>query len=275
MDLFKNGLNGFQLKLLALIFMTFDHIAYMFSGIIHVPIWFHIIGRISAPLFIFMVAEGMWHTRNRTKYILRLYFSSVGMAVLNNLANTFFPMPSGGLIINNIFATMFLITLFIHFGEKLISTFKAKDLIKGSLALLVLLIPFILTFVVVMMMSTLPHFVLQFIMTCIPTPLLVEGGLLWIVLGIGFYMCRGSKKKTGIFYVIFCIITFYLTTGMDLSLMNLFYINVQWLMILALPLLLLYNGQKGKGMRNFFYIYYPAHLYVLLGLSHLLYTFKN
>lgn len=50
MDLFKNGLNGFQLKLLALIFMTFDHIAYMFSGIIHVPIWFHIIGRISAPL---------------------------------------------------------------------------------------------------------------------------------------------------------------------------------------------------------------------------------
>lgn len=275
MDLFKKGLNGFQLKVLALIFMTFDHIAYMFSGVIQVPFWFQIIGRLSAPLFIFMVAEGMWHTRSRTKYIARLYFASVGMAVLNDLANTFFPMPRGGLIINNIFATMFLITLFIHFGEKMVTAFKTKDFKKGSLALLVLLLPFILTIVVVMTMSTLPHFVLQLVMTCMPTPLLVEGGLLWIILGIGFYLCRGSKKKIGIFYAIFCVITFYLTTGMDLSLMNLFYINVQWLMILTLPFLLLYNGQKGKGMRSFFYIYYPAHLYVLLGLSHLLYAFKN
>ena len=33
--------------------------------------------------------------------------------------------------------------------------------------------------------------------------------------------------------------------------------------ILALPLLLLYNGKRGKGHKRFFYIYYPAHVYVL------------
>ena len=34
-------------------------------------------------------------------------------------------------------------------------------------------------------------------------------------------------------------------------------------MILALPLLLLYNGKRGKWHKRFFYVYYPTHIYVL------------
>lgn len=34
-------------------------------------------------------------------------------------------------------------------------------------------------------------------------------------------------------------------------------------MWLALPLILLYNGQRGRGMKYLFYIYYPAHVYIL------------
>lgn len=283
MDFIKNGLNGFQLKILALIFMTFDHIAYMFSDIIHVPAWFHIVGRLSAPLFIFMVAQGMWHTRNRLKYMMRLYLASVAMAMMNQVANLYFPMPNGGLIINNIFATMFLITFFIYVGENMVIAFKNKSFKKGLGFLFMLPVPFIISFILLFIISSqmfinLGHLtrpILSASMIFIPNPLLVEGGILWIILGIGFYLCKGSKKKTGIFYTLFCLIVFLLSNGMDFSFENLFLINVQWLMILSLPILMLYNDQKGKGLRSFFYIYYPAHIYILLGLSHLLYTFIN
>ena len=35
----------------------------------------------------------------------------------------------------------------------------------------------------------------------------------------------------------------------------------------ALPLLSLYNGQRGSGSRWFFYWFYPLHMAVLYGLS--------
>ena len=38
----------------------------------------------------------------------------------------------------------------------------------------------------------------------------------------------------------------------------------------ALPLLSLYNGQRGSGSRWFFYWFYPLHMAVLYGLSTLI-----
>ena len=39
--------------------------------------------------------------------------------------------------------------------------------------------------------------------------------------------------------------------------------GIQWGMIGAVPLLLLYNGERGAGMKWFFYIYYPVHTWLL------------
>ena len=38
---------------------------------------------------------------------------------------------------------------------------------------------------------------------------------------------------------------------------------VQSLMALAAIPMALYNGERGKGMKNFFYIFYPAHIGLL------------
>ena len=43
------------------------------------------------------------------------------------------------------------------------------------------------------------------------------------------------------------------------------------LALLALPLLMLYSGRRGKwNMKYFFYIFYPAHLAILQGIAWLL-----
>ena len=44
--------------------------------------------------------------------------------------------------------------------------------------------------------------------------------------------------------------------------------GIQHYALLAVPLLLLYNGQRGKAkLKYFFYIFYPVHLVVLQGIA--------
>ena len=59
------GLSGNQLKIIALIAMTIDHIGLQFLP--HVTI-LRIIGRLAFPIFAYMIAEGCLHTRNRRRY---------------------------------------------------------------------------------------------------------------------------------------------------------------------------------------------------------------
>ena len=63
------GLSNNQLKILALIFMTIDHI-----GVRIFPKYqiLRIIGRLAYPIFAYMIAEGCRHTRNKKKYILTM-----------------------------------------------------------------------------------------------------------------------------------------------------------------------------------------------------------
>ncbi len=59
------GLSGNQLKLIALITMTIDHIgAYLLPQYTVL----RIIGRISMPIYAFLIAEGCRHTKNKFKY---------------------------------------------------------------------------------------------------------------------------------------------------------------------------------------------------------------
>ena len=63
------GLTGNQLKIIALITMTCDHV-----GVQLFPQWrfLRIIGRLALPIYAWMITEGCRHTRSRKKYLLRL-----------------------------------------------------------------------------------------------------------------------------------------------------------------------------------------------------------
>ena len=102
----RNGLDGFQLKLLALVIMTIDHIYYFGSSLTVMPEILTLIGRIAAPIFVFFVTEGFVHTHSRGRYLLRLYVCGVLMQFGNLLVNLCFPMQNGVIVINGIFTTM-------------------------------------------------------------------------------------------------------------------------------------------------------------------------
>ncbi|RHW65167.1 conjugal transfer protein TraX, partial [Clostridium botulinum] len=53
----EKGLTGFQLKLIGLFLMIFDHIHEMFGFTNNIPVAFNWVGRIVAPIFIFMTVQ--------------------------------------------------------------------------------------------------------------------------------------------------------------------------------------------------------------------------
>lgn len=268
--MFKKGLNAFQLKMIALICMVFDHIHYMLAAQLNIPYWFGIIGRLSAPIFIFITAYGMTFTRNRKKFMLRLYLASVLMAIGNALVNEYLPHPEGAMVINNIFATMFLITLYIVAIDGGIKAIKEKHLGKGLLCVFLFALP-ILTSLLGMQLMTINNLLLfKLYFTFVPGVLFVEGGFLFVILGVVFYFLRKFKTALLIFYTAFSAFIFWISSGGVFTFENLFQLNYQWLMILALPFILSYNLEKGRSSKWFFYVFYPAHVYGLLILSHII-----
>ena len=54
-----------QLKILAMVCMTIDHIAAM---LFPQAVWLRVIGRLAFPLFSYCIAEGCRYTRNKARY---------------------------------------------------------------------------------------------------------------------------------------------------------------------------------------------------------------
>jgi len=78
-------LNGFQLKLIALLLMFTEHASRYFHELLPdgVTLALTYAGRIVAPVFIFLAVEAFFKTSNRRRYITRLYTWALIMAVGN------------------------------------------------------------------------------------------------------------------------------------------------------------------------------------------------
>lgn len=63
------GLTNYYIKLLAAIFMVIDHVGYVFFP--EEPL-FRMVGRLSFPLFVWLLVQGEQHTRNVWRYGVRL-----------------------------------------------------------------------------------------------------------------------------------------------------------------------------------------------------------
>lgn len=68
-SVFHTGLTGNQLKIIALISMTIDHVGVQLLPNVHI---LRIIGRLAFPIFAYMIAEGCQYTHDRKKYLLAM-----------------------------------------------------------------------------------------------------------------------------------------------------------------------------------------------------------
>ena len=265
----QKGFSSFQIKIMALVLMVLDHIHYTFSGIYQVPLWFTMMGRLSAPLFIFATANGMRYTRNPVKYLMRLWAGSVFMGFGNELINSYFPLPGGGMIINNIFTTLFVICLII-FSIQRISICRKEN--RPFLQYIFLMLVPVFSSIIIFMTMFNPGllFITRGIMLFVPSILFCEGGIVLVALGVGLYLCNQDKKKIGIFYFLLSLLIFAMGYNPEIGVESMFLHNIQWYMVFALPFMLLYNKQKGLGMKYFFYAFYPVHIYILTILANII-----
>jgi len=69
-----------SIKIIAIIAMTIDHVTWKFCPgfqITPLLLFLHLIGRLAAPIMMFFIVEGYYHTKNIKKYIFRLFLFAI------------------------------------------------------------------------------------------------------------------------------------------------------------------------------------------------------
>ena len=221
----KTGLTGNQLKIIAMIAMTCDHVGVQIFPQLQ---WLRLVGRLAMPIYAFMIAEGCLHTRNRKKYLARL----LGMGVLCQVVY----LVAMGSLYQCILITFSLSVVLIWLQDR-----AEQEKTRKACTMLFAAVLFAF-FVCTVLPDLLPR-----------TDFRIDYGLPGVLLPVLIY----SAGTRG------------LLVGLALVALN--YGGNQWLSFLSVPLLMLYNGQRGKAnIGRFFYWYYPAHLVAVYGISLLL-----
>ena len=265
------GLSSTALKEIALALMLLDHIHYFFAFTGAVPEWFSMLGRVSAPLFLFCTVEGFAHTRDRKTYLLRLWALGAGMGVIQFLiglglgkrADGFYPMNG---ILRDLTVACLLWQGIDWLRQRRFG--RALALIGGvgvlwpavSLALMSVLPP----------VGQLPVYFLSW--TVLPSwTFSTDGGIAFILGGVLLYALRERRLAQALVWAAWALFTdlgsvlWLLQDGWGLG--RLLLTCYQWMEVFAAPVMLLYNGQRGAGHKKLFYWFYPVHVYVLYALS--------
>ena len=275
------GLSTSAIKWIALFFMTLDHIAAFGFEIPIVGRFYNplrLVGRIAAPLFLFALVQGLRHTSNRPRFLLRLYLAGVGAGLFVAVTDLLFGEIVGYITPGNIIFTFFYVALYSWAVEGLMDAARKRNWRGAALAALCCVLPF-LTQPLRLALWGLPRMedglaavflAHNLIDSFLPTLISVDYGWGMILLGVMLYFAKTKRRQCGVFAA-FCLVCmagavagrFYYPIQ-DFSYFTMvFFDPFQCRMALALPFMLLYNGQRGRGPKWFFYIYYPAHRYVI------------
>lgn len=216
------------LQMIALVTMTVDHIGYrLFPG----ADILRIIGRLSFPLFVFMLVEGFTHTRGRWKYLGRLAL----FALLSEVPYKIFTKGAYWWVYmladpwSNVFYELMLIFIAIW------SVHLAKE--KNKL-----------------------FFIITALCIAVAGFMGTMYGVYGILMGICFYIFRGKPW----------LITVCLAVLTGLYCLQHWSFFQMYAIAAAVPIYF-YNGQRGERLPKYFaYIFYPAHLLVISGMYSLL-----
>lgn len=235
------------LKIIALTAMFIDHFAAVFlynyirtageSGnaayltINNLVVFYYIcriVGRIAFPIYIFLLVEGLTHTRNQWKYALRMFvFAIISEIPFDLCFNISKNKLLGGQFIEfgyqNVFFTLF-IGLLVIIGIKEISCQNWNNLLKGLCKAFFIAAGALLAWV-------------------LKTDYSVMG-----VIAIAVMYIWKERRGVGSFFM--CIV---LLAG------NL----LEFAAFPAIIPISMYNGRKGISCKWLFYVFYLVHLFIL------------
>ena len=266
------GLSSSELKWIALVLMVLDHIHYMFAYTGLIPEWFSMAGRLSAPLFLFCLAEGFAHTHDRRKYFIKVYLIHLLMSGLLFLMMTgLVPVRPDGFYPMNGMMTSFSILMVV---------FQGMDWLgerRWGPGLAAVILPLAWPVLASMLMGMAPA--LQMPLSVLGYTFLPmwnsnpDAGIGTILTGILLYGFRKKRRvQAGVFaaftvlyYFFYALLVFSRFPEFHWTMM--FTTAYEWYGALAALLMLCYNGERGRGPKRFFYVFYPAHVYILYALS--------
>ncbi len=223
-------MSTFQIKILAILTMVIDHVGLFFFPQHHI---LRIIGRISFPLFAWMIANGAYHTNNIEQYLQRLFLLALLSQIPFTLANQIIGSP---LFYLNVVFTLFLGLLAIYLIKKTNSAFL-----------------WILTTLSCGILANIIH---------------SDYGAAGVFSVVAFYIFYKNKPMTILTQT---ILLFIIPAGILLAEMSqrinlsTYYMDSssEKIGLFALLPILLYNNKEGPKMKQLFYIFYPLQ-YILI-----------
>ena len=265
-------LDANAIKLIAIIAMTIDHIAWtIYPGYAMnwKPELMHIIGRITMPTMCFFIAEGFFHTRNVNKYMFRMFL----FALISHFAyvsewngfsdwRPFVPLYYSGIWQAIRFHDISFLNAY---------CFHSQTSVIWTLAwgLVMLRVEY---------SERIRSAWLKTLLICLICVVSFPGDWSCIasVLVLSFGTNRGHWLKQTL-WLIFYVGVF----GFLFPPFNLTYAFLDLSVVLSIPILALYNGKRDPNpkfnafMKWFFYVYYPLHLFILgiLHANHMLPTY--
>ena len=211
----------FVLKIIAMLTMVIDHSRYI------VPEFDNditkIIGRISFVLFTFILSEGIWHTKDRKKYLKRLTL----FAIVSQIPFMLFRTIVGRFVLLNILFT-FAIPMI---GIILIDKYNSKKM-KVVIGLICILLGLIIP---------------------------VDYGVYGVILVLAFYYSR-KTKWFDISYIVINL-CYYLDKFIEIKNFEILIPYIIGVLI-GYVILKFYNGKLGKKIK-FLYWFYPVHMLII------------
>ncbi|GHV79522.1 membrane protein [Spirochaetia bacterium] len=256
----KAAMNVTTIKIIAIVLMVFDHIHEMFAPL-GAPLWLTWLGRPVFALFLFAAADSWHYTKNRKKYLLRLLGGSWTVTILSGIVGWILPNENI-VLMNNAFTTFFVTALYMLSYDVLVDGLRNRKAGKiiGAIALFLAPIVIAMPFLRAMNIDYSSQIVQRIVFTLpllLPNIIFIEGGVGMVLMGLLFYIFRKWHWAQIAALAALSVLAFVISKGG----------SVQWMMIFAALPMALYNGEKGRGMKYFFYIFYPAHIYILYSIA--------
>jgi len=243
----SKAMNRETFKIILMWLMVLDHIGYFISP--YLADVFHLVTRVVAVGFAYLVVEGLYYTHSRKNYLTRLIGWGIFMAIGNHLLNLFVLRKQYSLSIigDNIFLTLALGAIVICLWDNQLKNLKLRRILK-------------ILSVGIFLISLLP---------------ILEGSFVVIPVMFITQLTHGDVKKRDLWYLILAVFLAIVELPSALSISGstpvMLFDSVamnasDMCFILLIPMLHFYNGRVGKysmQLKYVFYIFYPLHLWLI------------